>query len=57
MIRNDCPEERIYRTDAQFAEELGFPTLAALCDALDQLTKARGRIDPKRNRVGIGVSC
>jgi hypothetical protein len=31
----------------RFAGEFGFPTLAALCDVLDRLTKARGRIDPK----------
>ncbi len=46
-VRNSCPEERIYRTDAEYAEELGLPTLAAICDVLDRLTKARGRIDPK----------
>jgi hypothetical protein len=45
--RNDCPEEEIYFADAMFAEKLGLPTLAALCSALDQITKASDRIDPK----------
>jgi len=45
--RNDCPEEEIYSADAIFADKLGLPTLAALCSALDQITKASGRFDPK----------
>ena len=45
--RNECPEKEIYCTDAIFAQELGLPTLAALCNALDQITRASGRFDPE----------
>jgi hypothetical protein len=45
--RNDCPEEEIYSADAMFADKLRLPTLAALCSALDQITKASDRINPK----------
>jgi len=46
-VRNSCSETQIYRTDSRYAAELGFPTLAALCDVLDRISKARGRIEPR----------
>ena len=45
--RNECPEKEIYWTNAMFAEELGLPTLAALCSALDQITRTSGGIAPE----------
>jgi hypothetical protein len=52
--RNECPEKEIYCTDAMFAEELGLPTLAALCSALDQITRGMSR--PLSNRFSSAPS-
>ena len=46
-LRNTCAESDIYQTDAAFAEEVGLPVLAALCEVLDRVQQAHGPISPR----------
>lgn len=54
--RNECPDDQIYRVEAQHASALGLPTLAAIYDALDQAQHAAGPVSPREMEALLTVA-